>query len=198
MHRRALLALPLAGFAAPLARDAEAEAWRARLAHGGYTLLIRHTDTRGTGCDTTGDWRDAARQRHLSPEGRAQAVRLGEVLRPLPHETPVLASPVPRAFETALLAMGQAAADERLLSDEFAGPAFDEMIESQRALLHAPVPRGLNRFLFGHLGSALTWPAPRPTQAAFPEGSTIVLREGRVLAVVEFAPIPGGGAHSCR
>jgi hypothetical protein len=52
--------------------------------------------------------------------------------------------------------------------------------------------------LFGHLGSALTWPAPRPTQAAFPEGSAIVLREGRVLAVVEFAPIPGGGAHGCR
>lgn len=198
MLRRALLALPLAGFAAPLAREEEAAAWRARLAQGGYTLLIRHTDTRGTGCDTTGDWRDAARQRHLSPEGRAQAVRLGEVLRALPHEAPVLASPVPRAFETAVLAMGAATPDERLLSDEFAGAAFDEMIAAQRALLHAPVPRGLNRFLFGHLGSALTWPAPRPTQAAFPEASAIVLREGRVLAVVEFVPIAGGGAHACQ
>jgi phosphohistidine phosphatase SixA len=198
MFRRALLALPLAGFAAPLARDEEAAAWRARLAQGGHTLLIRHADTRGMGCDTTGDWRDAARQRHLSPEGRVQAARLGEVLRTLPHETPVLASPVPRALDTARLAMGEAMPDARLLSDEFAGPAFEEMIESQRALLHAPVPRGLNRFLFGHLGSALTWPAPRPTQAAFPEGSAIVLREGRVLAVAEFAPIPGGGAHACR
>lgn len=198
MHRRALLALPLAGFAAPLARDAEAEAWRARLAAGGHTLLIRHTDTRGMGCDTTSDWRDAARQRHLSPEGRAQAARLGEVLRALPHETPVLASPVPRALETAKIAMGQAQPDERLLSDEFAGGALEELVAAQRALAHAPVPRGLNRFLFGHLGSTLTWPAPRPTQAAFPEGSAIVLREGRVLAVVEFAPIPGGGAHACR
>lgn len=198
MFRRSLLALPLAGFAPPLARDEAAEAWRARLARGGHTLLIRHADTRGTGCDTTLDWRDGARQRHLSPAGREQAVRLGAVLRALPHETPVLASPVPRAFETALLAMGEALADERLLSDEFAGHALAEVKVAQRALLHAPVPAGRNRFLFGHLGSPPSWPEPRPTQAAFPEGSAMVLREGRVLAVVEFAPIPGGGAHDCR
>lgn len=198
MLRRALLILPLAAFAPPPPPAALDAAWRARLAAGGHTLLLRHADTRGMGCDTTNDWWDAARQRHLSPEGQAQAVRMGEALRTLPHETPVLASPVPRAFETARLAMGAAVPELALLSDEFAGPDFEKVMAAQRALLAAPPPPGLNRLLFGHLSSAVLFDGRRPSQAQFPEGSAMVFRDGALLAVLELAPIPGGGAHACR
>jgi phosphohistidine phosphatase SixA len=198
MRRRALLILPLAGFAPPPPPAALDAAWRARLADGGHTLLIRHADTRGMGCDTTSDWRDVERQRHLSPAGRAQARQLGEVLRAIPHERPVRASPVPRAIETARLAMGEVTADLALLSDEFAARDFEEVMAMQRALLAEPPPPRLNRLLFGHLSSAVLIDGRRPTQAEFPEGSAMVLRAGVPLAVLELAPIPGGGAHDCR
>jgi phosphohistidine phosphatase SixA len=198
MQRRALLILPLAGFAPPPPLAVFDAGWRARLAGGGHTLLIRHADTRGMGCDTTSDWRDTARQRHLSPAGRAQAQRIGQALRDIPHELPVRASPVPRALETARLAMGEAEIDPALLSDEFAAEDFEEVMAMQRALLAAPPPPGLNRLLFGHLSSAVPIGGRRPTQAEFPEGSAMVLQAGVPLAVLELAPIPGGGAHGCR
>lgn len=195
MLRRALLILPLAGFAPPpVLRGAALEPWLAALAQGGFTLLLRHADTRDTGCDTTTDWRHAARQRHLSPEGRAQAARIGAALAGVPLERPVRASPVPRAFETALLAFGAAEADERLLSDEF---ARRRMAEVQRALLAEPPPPGLNRVLVGHMGSAVSPPGRTITQAEFPEGSLMLWRQGQPVATLEPAPLPGGGAHRC-
>lgn len=195
MLRRALLLLPLAGFAPPpVLRGDDLRPWLAALAGGGFTLMLRHADTRGMPCDATDDWRDAARQRHLSPEGRAQAARIGAALAAVPIERPVRASPVPRAFETALLAFGAAEADERLLSDEFAGR---RMAEIQRALLAEPPPPGLNRLLVGHMGSALS-PAGRSiTQAEFPEGAVMLWRAGQPVATLEPAPLPGGGAHRC-
>ena len=195
MLRRAFLILPLAGFAPPpVLRGDALRPWLAALAEGGFTLMLRHADTRGTGCDTTTDWRDAARQRHLSAAGREQAARIGAVLAGLPLERPVRASPVPRAFETALLAFGAAEPDEGLLSDEFAGR---RMAETQRALLADAPPPGLNRALVGHMGSAMS-PAHRSiTQAEFPEGAVMLWRAGHPVATLEPAPLPGGGAHRC-
>lgn len=183
------------------ARDEDAEPILRALQRGGHTLLFRHADTRGTGCDTTHDWRDAARQRHLSTTGREQARRLGEALREwrVPLASPVLASPVPRAFETATLAFGAAVADERLLSDEFAHARFPEIVAAQRSLLAEAAAPGANRVLVGHLSSAvLVGGERRPSQAEFPEASALVLRGGSVVAVLELAPVPGGGAHACR
>jgi len=209
MLRRATLLLPAlalpGGVAwalpAPLRGEA-AEAVLHGLAAGGHTLLLRHGDTRGTGCDTTSDWRDAARQRHLSPEGHAQARAIGAALRAwrVPIAPPVLASPVPRALDTARLAFGDGVlADARLLSDEFAGEDVPAVIAAQRGLVAEAAPRGLNRVLVGHLSSALRVGDRRPTQAEFPEGALLVMREGgEVAAVLELAPLPGGGAHACR
>jgi phosphohistidine phosphatase SixA len=207
-RRTLLVALPglaaprwsrAAGLPAPL-RGEEAEPALRALRRGGHALLFRHADTRGMACDTTADWRDAERQRHLSPAGRAQARALGEALREwrVPIASPVLASPVPRALDTAVLAFGQAEADERLLSDEFARDRFEAVMAAQRALLAEDVPPGANRVLVGHLSSAVRVGDRRPTQAEFPEASAMVFRAGRVVAVLELAPIPGGGAHACR
>ncbi len=209
LTRRLCLAAPLA-FAAPAPARAlpspvsgeAAEAVLRALQQGGHTLLFRHADTRGTGCDTTNDWRDVPRQRHLSPTGREQSRRLGEALREwrVPVARPVLASPVARAFETALLAFGEVEADERLLSDEFSHPRFEAVMAAQRALLAEEAPPGANRVLVGHLSSAVAVGEPRrrPRQTEFPEASAMVFREGRAVAVLELAPIPGGGAHDCR
>lgn len=195
MLRRALLLLPLAAFAPPpVLRGGAAAEWLGRLRAGGYVLFLRHADTRGTGCDATTDWRDAARQRHLSEAGRAQARAVGAALAGVPLERPVRASPVPRAFETALLAFGEATPDERLLSDEF---ARRRMAETQRALIAAAPPPGLNRLLVGHMGSTMS-PADRTIrQAEFPEGSLMVWQDDTPLATLELAPLPGGGAHGC-
>lgn len=195
MLRRALLILPLAAFAPPpVLRGDAAAPWLARLRAGGFVLFLRHTDTRGTGCDTTTDWRDAARQRHLSEAGRAQARAIGAALGGLPLERPVRASPVLRAFETALLAFGDAAADERLLSDEFAGR---RMADVQRALIAEAPPAGLNRALVGHMGSTMSPPGRSIRQAEFPEGGLMIWQDGAPLATLELAPLPGGGAHGC-
>jgi phosphohistidine phosphatase SixA len=207
MRRRTLLALPcLAALPAraaapPILRGADLEPWLRRLDAGGFVLLMRHADTRGMGCDTTNDWRDAARQRHISPDGRAQARAIGERLLEwrVPLAMPVLASPVPRVLDTALEAFGADAvrADERLLSDELT-PDFPTTLASQRALLAEAPPAGLNRMLVGHLASALQVEGRRINQEEFPEGSIMVLRGGAMEAVLELSPLPGGGAHSCR
>ncbi len=195
MLRRAFLILPLAAFAPPpVLRAGDLRPWLAVLAGGGFTLMLRHADTRGMGCDTTTDWREVGRQRHLSEAGRAQAARIGAALAGLPLARPVRASPIPRAFETAILAFGVAEPDERLLSDEFAGR---RMAEVQRALLAEPPPPGLNRVLVGHMGSAMSPPHRSITQAEFPEGALMLWRDGHPVATLEPAPLPGGGAHHC-
>lgn len=196
MLRRALLVLPLAAFAAPppVLRGDAAAPWLARLRAGGCVLFLRHADTRGTGCDTTTDWRDTARQRHLSEAGRAQARAIGAALAGVPLERPVRASPVARAFDTAVLAFGAATPDERLLSDEF---ARQRMADTQRALIAEPPPPGLNRALVGHMGSAMS-PADRTIrQAEFPEGALMIWQDTTPLATLDLAPLPGGGAHGC-
>ncbi|MBY0335717.1 MAG: histidine phosphatase family protein [Acetobacteraceae bacterium] len=211
MRRRIILALPLQALLAlaaaparaaapPLLRGEEAEPRMRALQRGGFTLLLRHGDTRGMGCDRTTDWRDEAGQRHLSPAGEAQARAIGEVLRAwrIPIAAPVLASPVPRVRDTAVAAFGAGAVvlDQRLLSDEFTADVA-ATAAAQRALLAEDPPPGLNRMLVGHIASALQVGGRRITQAEFPEGAILVLRGGAMQAVLDLAPLPGGGAHGC-
>ncbi len=80
LDRRAVLALPLIALASSRARAAE-EAWAA-LAGGGHAALLRHARTDpGIGDPPGFRLDDCATQRNLSPEGRAQAARLGEAFR---------------------------------------------------------------------------------------------------------------------
>jgi phosphohistidine phosphatase SixA len=67
--------------AAATARADEAAAWAA-LAAGGHVALIRHAETTPGVGDPPG-WRleDCATQRNLSPNGRAQAEKLGDGFR---------------------------------------------------------------------------------------------------------------------
>jgi broad specificity phosphatase PhoE len=80
---------------------------------GGQVLFIRHASTTpGVGDPQEFRLEDCATQRNLSPEGRAEAQRLGEALRRrmVPIGT-VLSSPWCRCLETAELAFGRV--DER-------------------------------------------------------------------------------------
>lgn len=79
MKRRPLalvaIALLVLGFSAPGAGSTEA-AW-ARLATGGYTILLTHALAPGTGDPPFFELGDCATQRNLSDRGRQQARRRG-------------------------------------------------------------------------------------------------------------------------
>ncbi|MBO9599946.1 MAG: histidine phosphatase family protein [Cohnella sp.] len=78
------------------------------LRQGGYILYIRHGDTVGEDKPNL-DLSDCSTQRNLSDAARKEAVKLGLTLRGLriPIDTPVLASPLCRARDTAALAFGE-------------------------------------------------------------------------------------------
>lgn len=80
------------------------------LQQGGHVLFIRHAlTTPGSGDPPRFKLEDCSTQRNLSDEGRAQARRMGEVLRA--RKVPVgevLSSPWCRCVETARLAFGRA------------------------------------------------------------------------------------------
>ncbi len=84
----------------------------ARIAQGGYVLLIRHAATEaGTGDPPGFRIGDCATQRNLSAAGRDEARRLGETFRL--HGVPVAevrSSPWCRCLDTARLAFGRAMA----------------------------------------------------------------------------------------
>mgnify|MGYP003551823418 FL=1 len=98
----------LCGASGVLADDA---LW-ARIAQGGYVLLIRHAATEaGTGDPSGFRIGDCATQRNLSAAGREEARRLGETFRA--HGVPVAevrSSPWCRCLDTARLAFGRAIA----------------------------------------------------------------------------------------
>lgn len=89
--------------------QADEALWQA-LQQGGHVLFIRHAlTTPGFGDPPGFRLNDCSTQRNLSDEGRAQARRMGEVLRA--RKVPigeVLSSPWCRCVETAQLAFGRA------------------------------------------------------------------------------------------
>jgi len=209
-RRTLLLALLAAAPAAAQARlvpqpadSAAGAALVERLRQGGLVLFFRHADTRGQPCDRSYRIGDRPGQRNLSPEGRAQAARIGPRLAELgiPVGRPVLAGPVFRARDTAELAFGTAEITDSLLADDYAGGRLDWVLAEHRRLFSAPVPPGTNRILVGHRTPAIMVAGDQVGGRAFPEGAALVLAprgEGfGVLGILEPVPLPGGGFHDC-
>ncbi|MGK7862124.1 histidine phosphatase family protein [Falsiroseomonas sp. E2-1-a4] len=166
-------------------------------------MFFRHADTRGENCDRSYRLGDRLGQRNLSPEGRAQAARIGPRLTELgiPVARPVLAGPVFRARDTAELAFGEAEVTDSLLADDYAGGRLRWVLAEHRRLFSAPVPPGTNRVLVGHRTPAIMVVGDEVGGRAFPEDGALVLAprgDGfAVLGILDPVPLPGGGFHAC-
>jgi hypothetical protein len=175
-----------------------------RLRRGGLVLFFRHADTTGMPCDSSYRIGDRAGQRNLSPEGREQSRRIGEVLRTLriPVADPVRAGPVFRARDTAEIAFGpeRVQVTDSLLADDYVGGRLQWILNEHQKLMSEPVPVGVNRVLFGHRTPAIMVLGPSVGGTALPEGGAIVLEPGdapKILGVLMPAPIPNRGFHGC-
>ncbi len=210
LSRRAMIALPLPALAqtrlAPTHWDApDSAALIARLRAGGLVLFFRHADTIGENCDMSFRVGDRAGQRNIAPRGRVQSAEIGRRMAALniPVALPVLAGPVYRARDTAEHMVGAAnvTVTDSLLADDFSGPRLSWVLDEHRRLFAEPV-QGANRVLVGHRTPAIMVAGDPVAGRAFPEGGALVIeprggRDFRVLGIVEFAPVPGGGFHGC-
>lgn len=206
----ALSLLPTAAWAGRLRpvtpETPEGAALVAALRGGGHVLFFRHADTRGENCDVSFRVGDRVGQRNISPAGHAQSARIGQRIAELgiPVQEPVLAGPVYRARDTAEHAFGAArvSVTDSLLADDFAGPRLAWVLAEHRRLFAEPVPAGANRVLVGHRTPAIMVAGDAVGGRAFPEGGALVIAplgrdRFRVVGVLEFAPLPGGGFHGC-
>lgn len=209
MMRRGVLALTLLPGVAlaerlrPVTAEMpEGAALIAALRQGGHVLFVRHADTRGEPCDRSYRVGDRAGQRNISALGRAQSAQLGARLAELgiPVSLPVLAGPVYRARDTAEIAFGanRVEVTDSLLADDYAGARLGWVIDEHRRLFAAPAPVGMNRVLVGHRTPGIMVFGDAVAGRAFPEGAALVIAPGgRLLGVLELAPLPGGGFHAC-
>jgi phosphohistidine phosphatase SixA len=151
-----VLALWLVGPGAPLAQTkanpplAGADLLAA-LRGGGYIIYFRHADTDWSQKDTPGmNFDDCAVQRNLADKGREHSRQIGAAIKAL--DIPigaVLASPLCRTVETAVLAFGRAEKNPAVV--ERRGPAgTPERYAALRALLSQPVAAGANTVIVGH------------------------------------------------
>lgn len=120
----------------------------ARLRQGGFVLACRHAITdRSRGDGRRVDFDDPSTQRVLSAEGRAQARRLGEIIRrrrvPIGE---VYTSPYARTAESAELTFGRPEVETALYGRS------REKTARLRGLLTGVPPRGTNRVLMTHQG----------------------------------------------
>jgi phosphohistidine phosphatase SixA len=123
----------------------------AALRAGGYIVYFRHADTDWSQKDTPGmNFDDCTVQRNLADKGREHSRQIGVAIRAL--EIPigaVLASPLCRTVETAVLAFGRA--DKVMAVVERRGAAgTPERYAALRALLSTPVAAGSNTMVVGH------------------------------------------------
>ena len=152
-------AVGLAALVTPTAAPAQARAnpplagaeLLAALRGGGYIVYFRHADTDWSQKDTPGmNFDDCSVQRNLADKGREHARQIGATIRAL--DIPigaVLASPLCRTVETAVLAFGRA--DKTMAVVERRGPAgTPESYAALRALLSTPVAAGINTMVVGH------------------------------------------------
>lgn len=103
--------------AAPAAQAQDADAAWAALAGDGAVAIIRHAKAPGPSPDPPGArLEDCATQRNLSPEGRAQAARLGALWRAKGARLgKLISSPWCRCIDTArLMGLGEPAVDHAL------------------------------------------------------------------------------------
>jgi len=124
----------------------------AALRAGGYVIYFRHADTDHSRQDQRPvNFDDCATQRVLSENGRQNSRAIGEVIRAL--DVPigsVLASPLCRTVETAVLAFGSA---EKSMATREGGPdpvGSPGRYAALRALLSTAPPAGKNTAIVGH------------------------------------------------
>lgn len=117
----------------------------ARLQHGGYTVYLRHAQRYKGPPDelypnsALSAFEDCTRQRDLTPYGIGQASLLGEDLRRAGVRIGlVLANPICRTRDTAMLVFGHATLDTGLFNPDFV----------RRQLAATPLP-GTNNVLVG-------------------------------------------------
>jgi phosphohistidine phosphatase SixA len=120
------------------AQDTNADAaWRA-LAGDGAVAIIRHAKAPGPSPDPPGArLEDCATQRNLSPEGRAQAAKLGALWREKRAKLgKVISSPWCRCIDTArLMGLGEPAIDHALYNLLARPPDRDAKVEAFRKLI---------------------------------------------------------------
>lgn len=151
------LSLALLAPAAALAQSATTPALGgaellAALRAGGHILYFRHADTDHSQNDermTSAE--DCTTQRNLSERGREHARALGEAIRALgiPIGT-VLASPLCRTVETAMLAFGAAQKAPAAREGGPLPPGSPGRFPTLRVLLSTPVAPGANTVVVGH------------------------------------------------
>lgn len=155
------------------------------LQDGGLVLYLRHTHTTEDGTDDLAQPERCAGQRALTDRGRQEARAIGAAFRAL--DVPVgrvVASPICRTKETAVLAFGKAETDRRLLPvpDDAAAAA----LAPGRRLLSTQPADGTNVVLVGHISNV------GPLTGATPdEGGTVLFRpdgDGGFRLVAEVPP----------
>jgi phosphohistidine phosphatase SixA len=152
-----VLALTFAAPAAALAQKSAHPALGgadllAALHAGGLVLYFRHADTDWKQNDTGGmRLEDCAAQRNLSDRGRENARAVGAAIRALAIPIgSVLASPLCRTVETAMLAFGVAEKSMAVREGGPLPPGSPGRYEALRVLLSTPVAPGTNLVLVGH------------------------------------------------
>jgi len=150
-------ALALGGAAPAGGQAAAASAVRgadllAALRAGGHIIYFRHADTDHSQTDQrTGRFEDCATQRNLTDRGRERSRAIGEAIRALGIPIGVvLASPLCRTVETAVLAFGSA---EKAMAVREPGPlppGSPGRFPALRTLLSTPVAPGANTVIVGH------------------------------------------------
>jgi phosphohistidine phosphatase SixA len=151
------LSLALLAPAAALAQSATTPALGgadllAALRAGGHILYFRHADTDHTQTDQRmTSVEDCTTQRNLSEQGREHARALGDAIHALgiPIGT-VLASPLCRTVETAMLAFGAARKSPAVREGGPRPPGSPGRFPALRALLSTPVAPGTNTVVVGH------------------------------------------------
>jgi phosphohistidine phosphatase SixA len=151
------LSLALLAPAAALAQSATTPALGgaellSALRAGGYVLYFRHADTDHSQNDqrmTSAE--DCTTQRNLSEPGREHARALGKAIQALgiPIGT-VIASPLCRTVETAMLAFGAAHKSPAIREGGPLPPGSPGRFPTLRVLLSTPVAPGANTVVVGH------------------------------------------------
>ena len=124
----------------------------AALRAGGHVLYFRHADTDHSQNDQRmTSVEDCTTQRNLSEPGREHARALGDAIHALSIPIgPVLASPLCRTVETAMLAFGAARKSPAVREGGPLPPGRPGRFPALRALLSTPVAPGTNTVVVGH------------------------------------------------
>ena len=135
--------------AAPPLRGAEL---LAALRAGGYIIYFRHADTdHGQNDQRMTSVEDCTTQRNLTDRGRDHSRAIGEAIRAL--QIPigaVIASPMCRTVETAVLAFGSAQKSPAVREGGPGAPSTPGRFAALRALLSTPVAPSANTVIVGH------------------------------------------------